>query len=74
MDPWIFNCEGCGQRLRPDETVRALYRELPREGEQPFDRMRYSHIGHEPRGFRLTGRGRLEDLADRRREGGYTAE
>ncbi|MDP9483760.1 MAG: hypothetical protein M3P84_11135, partial [Chloroflexota bacterium] len=57
-----YLCEGCRERLRPSDEVRALYRELadPTGGEEIVTpRWAYSHLGHEPQGraYRIIGRG-----------------
>ena len=74
METDAYLCEGCGDRLRPLDEVRAVYRELAdasgeEEGAKP--RWAYTHLGHEPQGtaFRIIGRGRLSDLERERRQG-----
>ena len=64
-------CRGCGLPLRPDDDVRAVYREMSDpEGGYPTGEPRwgYTHLGHEPAGsgYRITGRGRLVDLEVKR--------
>jgi hypothetical protein len=67
MSSVIYRCLGCGERLRPTDEVRAVYRELADAlgGEEVASpRWAYTHLGHEPHGrqYRITGRGMLEDL------------
>ena len=70
--PEAYLCRGCGEHLKPDDEVRAVYRELtdPDGGHRTGDpRWGYTHLGHEPAGsgYRITGRGRLADLERERR-------
>lgn len=63
----IYRCEGCGDRLRPSDEVRAVYREHADVigGEEVVTpRWGYTHLGHEPQGtaYRIIGRGLLSDL------------
>lgn len=72
MSSVIFLCEGCGDRLRPTDEVRAVYRELADTigGEEVVTpRWAYTHIGHEPQGraYRIIGRGFLADLERERK-------
>lgn len=74
METDVYLCEGCGDRLRPSDEVRAVYRELaPASGEEEAaePRWAYTHLGHEPPGtaFRIIGRGRLSDVERERRQG-----
>ena len=62
-----YMCRGCGEPLKSDDDVRAVYRELsdPDGGHRTGEpRWGYAHLGHEPggSGYRITGRGRLADL------------
>jgi len=69
--PDTFLCRGCGQPLKSDDDVRAVYREStdPDAGHRTGEpRWGYVHLGHEPTGtgYRITGRGRLLDLEQQR--------
>lgn len=59
-------CQGCGERLSPDDEVRQLHRHLaaaPGGDEATYPMVAYSHLGHEPNhGYRITGRGTLRSL------------
>ena len=73
MSSVIYLCEGCGDRLQPNDEVRAVYRELADSigGEELVTpRWAYTHIGHEPQGraYRIIGRGLLAEL-ERERKG-----
>lgn len=66
-----LECRGCGERLQPNDEVRAVYRELadPTEDDATREtRWGYTHIGHEPAGsgYRIIGRGRLAELEEQR--------
>jgi len=56
-------CRGCGDTLRTSDRVIVVYRELAHPI-PPDDRPRetYVHPGHEPKGYRIIGRGVLLDL------------
>jgi hypothetical protein len=74
----VHLCRGCGDRLKPDDEVRAVYREIsePEGGYRTGEtRWGYTHLGHEPAGsgYRITGRGRLADLERERRGGSPSA-
>ena len=71
MSSVIYLCHGCGDRLDPNDDVRAIYRELADDigGEEVVTpRWAYTHLGHEPHGraYRIIGRGRLADLERQR--------
>ena len=75
----IYRCEGCGDRLRPSDEVRAVYRELADVigGEEAVTpRWAYTHLGHEPQGtaYRIIGRGLLSDLEQERQSMGTSTE
>jgi hypothetical protein len=66
-----YMCRGCGEPLKSDDDVRAVYREMsdPEGGHRTGEpRWGYAHLGHEPAGsgYRITGRGRLADLEAQR--------
>ena len=72
MSSVIHLCRGCGDRLQPTDEVRAVYREQGDSVggiEVPLPRWGYTHLGHEPLGYRITGRGTLADLEEQRRTG-----
>ena len=66
MEGRTYLCEGCGERLRPSDEVRAIYRELADSvgDEAATPRWAYTHLGHEPHGraYRIIGRGPLAEL------------
>lgn len=69
----IHLCEGCGDRLKPSDEVRAIYRELADvigDVAVGTPRWAYTHLGHEPHGraYRIIGRGLLADLERVRRD------
>ena len=71
MSSDVYLCHGCGDRLDPNDDVRAIYRELADVigGEEVVTpRWAYTHLGHEPHGraYRIIGRGRLADLERQR--------
>jgi hypothetical protein len=63
-------CNSCGETLSPKDDVRQVYRELTDADAVavPDARWAYTHIGHEPggTGYRITGRGRLAQLEEKR--------
>ena len=71
--PETYRCRGCGEPLKSDDEVRAVYREAsdPVGGHRTGEpRWGYTHLGHEPAGsgYRITGRGRLVDLERQRQK------
>jgi hypothetical protein len=63
-------CRWCAAELAPADEVRLVYRELAGSGDRDDEppRWAYTHLGHEPGGYSVRGRGRLRDLEAMRRQ------